>query len=689
MPNFADNPIKHAEQDRLQRREGARSVAANIRELDASEGYVLGIVGPWGSGKTSIVNMIRDSLEVDPALPIIEFNPWIFSGTNELVESFFRELSAQMRLKGRKIAAIADVVDTYGDLLSPASAIPVFGAWFERVRGSAKALRAYQEKQKGSVAQQRDKLAEELARLDRPIVVVIDDIDRLESSEIRDIFKLVRLTASFPNVVYLLAFDRGRVEAALTQSGFDGRSYLEKIVQLGVDVPVIANSSMLRVLGESLDDALEGLDATDRFDTDIWPDVLMEIIRPLITNLRDVNRYCAAVRAKARTLGSQIELVDLMGLEAIRVFLPDMFSAIVAGRDGLTTASSNFGTGQNDPSLKAEVEAIVAAGASHPDVVRAAISRLFPAARRHIESNTYGSSWLSTWLKARRVAHPDVLALYLEHSTNEELRAFDAAEQAFEVLDDQASLEALLRSLNPAELEDVISALEAFEADYPPTAVVPGSRVLLNLLPELPDRPRGMFGFINGRVVIARVVLRLLRRLDSPAQVMEATTQILVEVTSLSSRLELITLVGHREGAGHKLVSEVDARSLENTLRSQIESASPEELAQEQDILRLLYIPKNFEAGQVVQADASSPTLARALLLDSRSVVQSQAMGNRAVRRTTRLNWDLLVEVVGGEEEVKRAIETVRGSADDELTSVINLADKYLTGWRPSDWGDD
>lgn len=443
MPNLGDNPIKHGDQDRLQRQEGAHSVAAEIRELDASEGYVVGVVGPWGSGKTSIVNMIHESLEVEPAIAIVEFNPWIFSGTNELVESFFRELSAQMRLKEPKIAAIAEAIDTYGDLLSPASALPVVGAWLDRVRGSAKAIKALQERRKGSIAQQRDILAKELAGLPRPIVVVIDDIDRLESSEIRDIFKLVRLTASFPNVVYLLAFDRARVEDALSQSGFDGRAYLEKIMQLGFDVPAAANPSMLRVLGESLEDAVDGLNATERFNQDAWPDVLMEIVRPLIKNLRDVSRYSASVRAKARTLGSQIELVDVMGLEAIRVFLPDVFSAIIASRDGLTKTAAGFSPRHEDPTLKAQVEAIVLAGASHPEVVQATISRLFPAAQRHLQNNSYGSDWLPVWLKARRVAHPDVLALYLEHSTNDELQAFSAAEQAFALLEDQTALNTL------------------------------------------------------------------------------------------------------------------------------------------------------------------------------------------------------------------------------------------------------
>lgn len=170
---------------------------------------------------------------------------------------------------------------------------------------------------------------------------------------------------------------------------------------------------------------------------------------------------------------------------------------------------------------------------------------------------------------------------------------------------------------------------------------------------------------------------------------MKAADQVLPEVPSLASRFELITLVGHREGAGHKLVSDADAKLLESALRVQIEEAAPEELAKERDVLRLLYMPKNYEAGQVVRADAGSPALVTAVLLDARSVVQTQTMGNRAVRRTTRLNWEMLEEIFGGESEVARAVETVRGSTDAELSSVVELADRYLSGWRPSDWGED
>ena len=66
-----------------------------------------------------------------------------------------------------------------------------------------------------------------------------------------------------------------------------------------------------------------------------------------------------------------------------------------------------------------------------------------------------------------------------------------------------------------------------------------------------------------------------------------------------------------------------------------------------------------------------------------------QTMGSRAVRSAARLHWSILVEVFDGEANVKEVVDALRGSADEELIPVIELADRYLSGWRPSEWGDE
>jgi predicted KAP-like P-loop ATPase len=170
------------------------------------------------------------------------------------------------------------------------------------LRGATKILAKLSERRKEGVGARRIRLEKALADLDRPIMVFLDDIDRLSTAEIRDVFKLVRLTASFPNIIYVVAFDRLRVEEALGEQGVPGRLYLEKILQIAIDLPAVPERVFLREILSAVDEALAGIEKLGPFDKDSWPDVFAEIVRPLFRNMRDVRRYAAAVRGTVKAL---------------------------------------------------------------------------------------------------------------------------------------------------------------------------------------------------------------------------------------------------------------------------------------------------------------------------------------------------------------------------------------------------
>lgn len=318
-----DNPIKKYDDDTLRRSSSALSLAAELRDLDVSEGAVVAVMGPWGSGKTSLLNLIREDLaNSKPKLPVIDFNPWMFSGAEQLVEVFFVELAAQLRIKKGRLASVAEEVEAYGDLLSPLSIIPGVGSWIDRLRGAGSAVRKFQERRKESVTARRETLAGKLAELDRPLVVVIDDIDRLNTNEIRDIFKLVRLTASFPKIIYLLAFDRLRVEQALTDSGLDDRSYLEKIVQLSVNVPPVQSAVLLSQLGRALSEALDDLGDIQPFDGGRWQDILAEVVFPLMGNMRTYVATLHRPEEPSVHCMDKLSWVTCLGLRQFECFCP-------------------------------------------------------------------------------------------------------------------------------------------------------------------------------------------------------------------------------------------------------------------------------------------------------------------------------------------------------------------------------
>lgn len=113
MTVLSDNPIRQAEEDVIGRTPAANAFARQVLALDASEGVVVGVLGPWGSGKTSFVNLARPDFEAGGAA-VLDFNPWMFSGAEQVVESFFIELSAQLRVK-RGMEELGNDLAEYGE----------------------------------------------------------------------------------------------------------------------------------------------------------------------------------------------------------------------------------------------------------------------------------------------------------------------------------------------------------------------------------------------------------------------------------------------------------------------------------------------------------------------------------------------------------------------------------------------
>jgi hypothetical protein len=313
-----------------------------------------------------------------------------------------------------------------------------------------------------------------------------------------------------------------------------------------------------------------------------------------------------------------------------------VFRQIHGAVDALTTISDvGYGRQGDSLQLKRQIEMLIEAGSTRVDVVRALVERLFPAAQQHIGGSHYGSDWKGQWLRNRRVAHEDIL-------------------------------------------------LETYEDQFGPGHVVPGAVVLLNLLPDLPKRQRGMFDF-GSRLVVRRVVYRLVRSLKDPDAIETAVREILPQVNSLSSRLELITMVGYQEGLGHKLISEVGASSLERDWREAVRKASVSALVQQEELLRtLLFTKRGADSTEPTLEISDSPHFTLALLRSARSEAQSQTMGSRAVRKLPRLAWDELVELYGDEEAFRERIEKLKASQPEGDMELFQLVDKYLSGWRPT-----
>jgi KAP family P-loop domain len=684
-----DNPISSRGEDDLHRARFADNVASALRTLDVSHGATVAVLGPWGVGKTSLLNLIVENLAGPPRLLIIQFNPWLFSGTEQLVASFFAELASQLRVQLGTTGKLADRLEAYGQALAPLAFLPALGPWLGRAGSLATTsgrLARRRAAQHEGVTAQREHLQRALAKLENPIVVVVDDIDRLQPQEIRDILRLVKLTANFPKVIYLLAFDRQRVEQALDQEGFEGRAYLEKIVQVTYNVPPVPEAALSRILVEGLDEAIKQVN-TGPFDEALWIDVFHRAVRPLFSNLRDVKRYLAALPATLRSIGEEVALVDVLALEALRVLAPDAHAQLGPTAVALTETRPQL---DQRPQHEAELTALIDAGGPASATVTELCRLLFPASQHLLGGTPFGPEWLGRWRRDRRVAHPAVLGFYLTRVLSPGVAPASVVALVFDALTEPAAAEARLRrllaELPDDVLADVLERLEAYEEAFPAEAGEPASAVLLELYPRLRRHQPGSMD-PGPDSTIDRLVLDLLRRVTDTAALTGMVARLCERDLPLNSRLRLVELVdGHQEDLGARLVP---LARLRGGLCERIRHAPAGVLATEQDLLRLLVTALRDRPEDRCELDREldDPVLLLAVLRDALAEVTTQPVGSVAGRRDQLLHWEPLVAVMGDERQLARRLASLQGQLaelDEPARRAIDLAQRHLQGWRPN-----
>lgn len=725
-----DNPICHAEDDTLGRVKTAGSFVRYALSLDAKEGVVIGVLGSWGSGKTSFINLVREEFK-QRGLPVLDFNPWLFSGSEQLVERFCAELSAELRL--RDLTAVGKALENYGRALegtfntatgtvnvvvSLATSVTVTGLVAHIADASTaiisgfvvagiavlilKAVGQFLRHRQDGIASVRRKVEDALRKRNEPIFVVLDDVDRLSVSEIRDVFKLVRLTARFPNIVYIVACDRRQVEKALDEQGLSGHDYMEKILQLPFDLPETPNELLQEQLWAATDDALDGIEHPGPFDRQAWEEIYWEIVRPLVRNMRDIRRYATTIRLTLMDLAGQVALADVLGLEAVRMFLPGVFRLLPAVVNPLTVTSvgqentrhirtqSQKRTGisiEPDERFKEQVAKLIASANGHDMVVRAMIVRLFPVGQQYIpnagthprvgsDDSRYGEEWAAKRLQERRVVHEHVLRVYLEHVAGDDLLVLDRAEQALDLMADSTALHQFLRSFDTNQFIGILNHLRTFSGRFNSGQVESGATVLLNLLAEMPKQSGGSIRD-EPQLFVGLVIITLLGALEEPAAIEAAVRRILPAVGSLSSKVLLVDRVQRPRRDAQPLVSDAAATEFVKHVQQQIRSAPVDDLIEERDLLRVLGLAKSSIDPTRDPFDIpESPKLTLVLLRSADIQTLSILYGDVA---TLGARFERLIAEY---EDMKPWIKSSSGISLDEAEQLLMLANNYQAELR-------
>ncbi|WP_100242532.1 KAP family P-loop NTPase fold protein [Acinetobacter tandoii] len=520
----ADKPIKNLEQDLLGRVDFAKNLSDAISQWKGDESLVIALHGDWGSGKSSIKNMaLSHSRQQHNSLTIIEFSPWEWSAQDKIIQAFFDEVSKSIGRKdsSKEDQKLANIFAKYGNHLSTAHTI-LKGANLSvpllttTILGTGLASSYFTDNtqlvllittltslipiimsvtQKGSellgkmsenfsqkaklnektLAEIRNELIEALGKRETPLLIVMDDIDRLTTVELRMIFQLIKANTDFPNVIFLLLFQKDIVEKKLTDTTQSGENYLEKIIQIPFTIPQIQLKQVHEVLFNLLDNVINSHTDTDkRFDQQRFIEIYHKGLKNYFNNLRNVYRFNSTLCFNFNLFKNndifEADPADLIAIECLRVFEPNVYSKLSNSKEAFTTLRSTSSDNQAEKVKYSRIieDIIKSASEKNRESVEGILKSLFPTTQWIISNYYYDHSSYQEWFTQLRVCHKDHFDKYFKLSFDSESFSTSDFIDFLQQTSNRTQLKEKILALDARNvLEDFLSKFEAYSKQVP------------------------------------------------------------------------------------------------------------------------------------------------------------------------------------------------------------------------------
>lgn len=455
----SDEALTHPSEDRLGRASFSEYLAKAISGMKAPKGLVVALNGPWGAGKTTLLNFVFHHLRKEAPGEIVTFtfNPWFFSGRERLLRRFLRDLG---RLLGKPDATenlqeVSKWLARLDTVLQPLALVPdvQISLGSRMLRKSLSWFQSWYQKSKLNVAEEeqadvemiRENIATMLSAQRTRVVVVIDDIDRLVKEEVLELFQIVKQIANFPNVIYVLAFDRKVVGKSLKSMGVS-EGFIEKIVQVEFDIPPPERTRLRAILFEGVDDVLRDT-AEKEFQQTAWNQLFWNGIDPFIQTPRDIHRYLNRVRLTYPAMRSEVNVVDFLGVQALRTFCPDLYASVQENRELVTgfEREAGFNITERHATYQVWLKAI---HERFRPAATAMMKELFPRWCQVFDRTQYDSEDLVTWRKQLRVCSSENFDRYFSLSIPEADFSLVEVREILSLPKDAGALEAKVVSLS-------------------------------------------------------------------------------------------------------------------------------------------------------------------------------------------------------------------------------------------------
>ena len=694
----SDRPIQKIEEDLLGRSDFSEDLADAIASWHGRDSLVVALHGNWGSGKSSIKNMAVSKLEslTENKPDVVEFSPWEWAAQEKITASFFQEISKSIgRIdKSKSGKKLAITLKKYGRYLNTgesvvtglSAALPtlfvlatltgvsgsffdeiwikttstlllgIFAAWaaalkwgksFLKILGGN--LEASAKENEQGLSDIRQELTSLLAKRPSSVIVVMDDLDRLTSSQLRMVFQLIKANLEFPNVVFLLLFQRDLVEEKLTDGKQSGRDYLEKIIQVPFDIPKIETSRLHNLLFSRLDQIIEQDDsATKMFDPGRWGNIFHSALHSYFDNLRNVYRYTSTLSfhfslLKGRSV-FEVNPVDLIAIECLRVFEPEVYKEIARSKEIFTKNMSDR-YGRIEDTTPTLINGILdKASEGKREAVKNIVTQLFPTIERALGGSHYAHDFRDNWIREVRVCLPSNFDKYFQFSIpSGELSNSDLQEMLSLTSNSQEFSSFILSLQDRGILKNALAQFESFTNEIQLNHGYSYVKSLLDIGDKVDHESIG-FTMFSSNTHAMRLVVLFLRRIEN----LEERGKLLLNCFRESEGISIVEyILQTEENRREKSESDIilcdeEFESIKTEFVSKLDNMAinhPEMLLRHEHLVSFLYRWKRWgDEDKVVnwlRTQTQSAEGCINLLKRFVSKSSSQAMGDYIVKVTT------------------------------------------------------
>lgn len=320
--------------DSYKRRAVCESAYKTLESCFYKEGsFTFSITGIWGSGKTTFINILKEQYSRNNSVKsIIIFEPWKSDTSDSIVKGFFAMLRDEL---SNYIPNISSTIDQYVELLLDEE--------------SGKPLKIIGKSLHGIFNENKNPyelIKEILERTKHKTVVFIDDIDRLNAAEIKEVLRLIRNTANFPYIQFIVAYDKNYVCETLKNNGINTPDrYLEKFFNVEMSLPKSEERVICNELLTRIQETVHTIWELEKEDTKITnmvyyrPDdptnsiIDNNLVTKVLLTVRDVIRfhnsfYLLAKAYKDQRAENEVCFQDLFFLELLRYRYMDVYTIL-------------------------------------------------------------------------------------------------------------------------------------------------------------------------------------------------------------------------------------------------------------------------------------------------------------------------------------------------------------------------